>query len=107
MSEVFFLKTNINIYKRQFDRELRHIKIILSHERHHIPVEAWLNLVEATKESILRSPEESFCTDLPPKTVFYAAIEKVFDGFLEDQRLLAQQTSKPFKIPSKGRLKSK
>ena len=87
---------DVKTYKRRFDRELRHLKVILAHERHRIPTEEWRRLVRATKASIIESPEEFFCTELPPQLVFLAVIEKVFDGFLEDQRLLSIQKSNVF-----------
>lgn len=86
-------------YKRAFDRDLRHIKLILAQERHKLPVSEWLRLVQETKECILRQPDEFFCRDLPAEPVLSAALEKVFDRFLEDQRLLALQTSKGFRKP--------
>jgi hypothetical protein len=94
------LEPSIQTYKKKFDRDLRHIKIILAHERHAMPVKEWLRLVHETKESILNFPEEFFCSELPARDLYSAAIEKVFAGFLEDQRLLAMQTSKGFKIPT-------
>jgi len=95
------LEGNIKTYKRKFDRDLKHIKIILTHARHRMPVSEWLRLVHETRDSILDYPEEYFCGELPPRRVFREAIEKVFEGFLEDQRLLALQTSKGFRLPRK------
>jgi hypothetical protein len=100
------LEPSLKTYKKKFDRELRHIKIILAHERHNMPVKEWLHLVYETKASILDSPDEFFCCDLPLPSSFRSAIEKVFDGFLEDQRLLALQTSRTFRIPGKSRERS-
>jgi hypothetical protein len=94
------LEPSIKTYKKQFDRDLRHIKLILAHERHNMPVKEWLRLVDETKESILNFPEDYFCRELPATPLYRAAIEKVFLGFLEDQRLLALQTSKGFRIPN-------
>jgi hypothetical protein len=56
--------------------------------------------MQETKESILKFPEDFFCTELPASPLFPDAIEKVFDGFLEDQRFLALQTSKGLRIPT-------
>ncbi|HEX8040497.1 MAG TPA: hypothetical protein VF490_15165 [Chryseosolibacter sp.] len=86
-------------YKREFDRDLRHIKLILAQERHKLPVSEWLHLVQETKECILRHPREFFCHELPPEPLVSTVLEKVFDRFLEDQRLLALQTSKGFRKP--------
>lgn len=94
------MEPSIKTYKKKFDRDLRHIKIILAHERHNMPVKEWLRLVHETKESILDFPEDFFCKELPGMPLYRAAIEKVFQGFLEDQRLLALQTSKGFRIPT-------
>lgn len=86
----------LKTYKRRLDKELRHVKIILAHERRRIPTEEWRQLVGATKASIVQSPEEFFCIELPPRPIFLAVLEKVFDGFLEDQRLLSIQKSNVF-----------
>lgn len=93
------LELSVKTYKKIFDRELRHIKLILAHQRHQLDVKEWLQLVHDTKQSVIESSHEFFCKELPPKAVVLAAIEKVFEGFLEDQRLLAAQTSKGFRMP--------
>ena len=101
----FFKKLNpvldptVKTYKRFFDRELRHIKLVLARKRHDLNTKDWLQLVEETKQSVIQSPEEFVCKELPPKAVWLASIEKVFEGFLEDQRLLAAQSSKSFRLP--------
>ena len=95
------LEASIKTYKKKFDRDLRHVKIILSQRRKEMAIKDWLHLVQETKESILKHPEEYFCNDLPPMSVYFEAIDHVFAGFLEDQRLLALQTSKGFKIPTR------
>lgn len=64
-----------------------------------MPINEWLNLVEETKRCVLSVPEEFLCRELPPAPILAAAINQVFDGFLRDQRLLALQTSKAFRIP--------
>ncbi|HEU5147825.1 MAG TPA: hypothetical protein VFT90_13960 [Chryseosolibacter sp.] len=89
---------SIRRYKRRFDRDLRHIKLILTSERITLPVDEWLELVEQTKQSILNTPKEYFGQELPPKSILVAAIELVFTGFLEDQHLRAVQTGRPFRL---------
>lgn len=96
------LELRIKTYKRKLDRDLRHIKLILAHERRNMPVAEWLKLVDDTKQSIIDNPQDFLPGGVPPGLLFHAAIEKVFDGFLEDQRLLALQTSPGFKISRKG-----
>lgn len=86
-------------YKRRFDKELKHVKNILAAERHKLSVPEWLELVRKTKESVLDEPETFFGADLPARPVLCEIIDSVFAGFLEDQRLLANQTDKKFKIP--------
>ena len=61
-----------------------------------LPRADWRRLVQETKDSILNAPEEFFCQELPVGSTFCEAIEKVFDGFMEDQRRLANQGRKPF-----------
>ncbi len=82
-----------------FDKELKHVKQILAHQRHHLEIKDWLQLVYETKQSIIESPEDFLCMELPPKAILFSSIEKVFEGFLQDQRLLAAQTSKGFRMP--------
>jgi len=94
----YFLEPSVKTYKRRFDRELKHIKLILTRERVRLPVDEWLELVEQTRQSILASPTEYFCEELPAEAIFNTAIEQVFAGFLEDQRIRAVQTARPFKI---------
>ena len=101
------LEPSLKTYKRKLDRDLRHIKLILAHERHNMPVKEWLRLVEDTKACILEMPEDFFCGPLPPRSMYCTAIERVFSGFLEDQRLLALQTPWGFRIPGDERLKHK
>lgn len=93
------MEVSVKTCKKMFDRELRHIKLILANKRQDLDIKEWLQLVHDTKESVIESPEEFLCTELPPRAILVAAIEKVFEGFLEDQRLLAAQTSKGFRIP--------
>jgi hypothetical protein len=56
----------------------------------------WRRLVQEAKESILNAPQDFFCIETPPAQIFPEAIEKVFDGFIEDQRLLSIQRPKTF-----------
>ena len=104
-----FLRTNntllekmIETYKRKFDRDLKHIKIILTSERRRLPYSQWLDLVHETREIILRSPEDFFCYELPSKTILSAAIAKIFVSFLKDQRIREVQSSIHFKIFPRG-----
>lgn len=68
-------------------------------ERRRLSVGEWLDLVQKTKESILTDPAEFLGPDLPEEQLLRDAIDSVFQGFLEDQRLLANQTPKKFRIP--------
>lgn len=96
-----YLKPTVRTYKRRFDRELKHIKLTLTRERLRLPVNEWLELVENTRQSILSRPQDYICGELPPPTILANVIEQVFAGFLEDQRLRAVQTGRPFRIPDK------
>lgn len=93
------LEPSVKNYKRKYDRELKHVKIILSQERRRMPVNEWLQFVQKTKDCILSAPDSFFGNELPVQSVLSEAIDKVFECFLEDQRLLANQTPKRFKIP--------
>lgn len=94
-----YLEPSVRTYKRRFDRELKHIKLILTRERLRLPVDEWLDLVENTRQSILDRPQDYVCGELPPASTLTTVIEQVFAGFLEDQRLRAVQTGRPFRIP--------
>ena len=89
------MQLNAKSYKRKLDRELRHIKLILPQLRPELAPDDWLRLVGQTKAAVLTCPQDFFCSEVPPHRVFTEAVDKVFEGFVEDQRLLAGQTSKP------------
>ena len=89
------MQLNAKSYKRKLDRELRHVKLILAQLRPDLTAGDWVRLVGETKEAILTWPQEFLCSELPPERVFAEALERVFEGFVEDQRLLAGQTSNP------------
>jgi hypothetical protein len=77
---------SVDNYKRKFDRELRHVKVILMSQKNAMTKHEWIRLVMATKKSILASPETYFAST-PEQTVFKQAIDKVFKGFLDDQKI--------------------
>jgi hypothetical protein len=77
---------SINTYKRKFDRELRHVKVILMSQKNAMTKHAWIRLVMATKKSILTSPENYF-RSIPEHEIYRLAIDKVFKGFLDDQKI--------------------
>lgn len=93
------LNVSVKTYKRRFDKDLKHIKNILAAERRKLSVPEWLELVRTTKECIIDEPESFFGPDLPPQHILHEIINNVFAGFLEDQRLLANQSDKKFRIP--------
>ncbi len=77
---------SVNTYKRKFDRELRHIKVILMSQKHTMTRHAWIRFVFATKKSIVANPENYF-KSIPDKEIFNKALDKVFQGFLDDQKI--------------------
>lgn len=93
------MQPSVKTYKRKFDKDLKHIKIILVGARGRSSTGEWLDLVRKTKEWIHTEPEIFFNTELPPEPILHEAIDRVFKDFLEDQRLLANQTSKRFSMP--------
>ena len=93
------MDASIKTYKKKFDRDLKHIKIILTNERPRMPFTVWMALVAETKQLVLNSPQDFFCGELPSPPTLSVAIEQVFQGFIEDQRIRAVQTSQPFKLP--------
>ena len=94
-------EADLKALKRRLDKELRHVKTILAQERHRLPMRDWLRLVQATKESIIRAPDDFFCSELPARSVLVAAIEKIFESFIEDQRLLSLQKSNIWWTPER------
>ncbi|HEY0742098.1 MAG TPA: hypothetical protein VGD40_11580 [Chryseosolibacter sp.] len=77
---------SVNAYKRKFDRELRHVKVILMAQKNAMTKHAWIRFVFATKKSITANPENYF-KSIPDKEIFQQAIDKVFQGFLDDQKI--------------------
>ena len=77
---------SVSTYKRKFDRELRQVKVGMMSQKNNMTKHAWIRLVLATKKSILANPENYF-RSVPQKDVFKQAIDKVFKGFLDDQKI--------------------
>lgn len=77
---------SVNVYKRKFDRELRHVKVILMAQKNSMTKHAWIRFVFATKKSIMANPENYF-KSIPDQKTFSEAIDKVFQGFLDDQKI--------------------
>jgi hypothetical protein len=73
-------------YKKIYDRELRHLKVMMMAKKNTMQKAAWLNFVSLTKESILKNPE-NFVRPIPDQRLFSDAIEQVFQGFLADQKI--------------------
>lgn len=93
------MQLSVKTYKRKFDKDLKHIKIILVGERRRLSIGEWLDLVRKTHEWMHNEPEHFFGGGLPPEEILHEAIDMVFQDFLEDQRLLANQTNKRFAMP--------
>jgi hypothetical protein len=77
----------INSYKRKLDKQLRHLKIELLTKRQELPSDQWLRLIYATKRSVLENPGQYVTGELPERFVLIPAIDRVFKGFLEDQKI--------------------
>lgn len=80
------MERKIDAYKRKFDRELRHIKLILMNNKTLMPSVKWLQLVYQTKTTITENPQDFF-PDIPEQKILIAAMDKVFQGFLADQKI--------------------
>jgi hypothetical protein len=76
----------INAYKRKFDRELRDIKVMMMSHKNSMTKHAWIRLVMATKKSIMANPE-NFFRNVPEPHILKEALDKVFQGFLDDQKI--------------------
>jgi hypothetical protein len=81
----------VNGYKRKFDRQLRHVKLILMSSRAKLPSEDWIRLVYATKKSVINNPEQYLNGEIPDRKILILSIERVFKGFLEDQKIRDSQ----------------
>lgn len=90
---------NINGYKRKFDRELRHVKLILMNQKRIMSSREWMELITYTKRNIINSPG-NFFREIPEDKILKAAVEKVFEGFLEDVRI--RDSQKRVLPPSSG-----
>lgn len=76
----------INEYKRKFDRELRHIKVIMMGQKRAMPEQDWYRFVLETKKSIMTDPG-NYLKEVPEKTILIPALNRVFRGFLDDQKI--------------------
>lgn len=81
----------INGYKRKYDRQLRHVKLILMTSKTQIPMEEWIRLVYATKKSVINHPEQYLEGEIPDRKILIQSIERVFKGFFEDQKIRDSQ----------------
>lgn len=81
---------NINSYKKKFDKELRHIKLILMNRKNAMSLREWMELITYTKKAIISSPG-NFFREIPEDKILKAAVDKVFAGFLEDIRIRDSQ----------------
>lgn len=91
------MEGQVKAYKRKFDRDLRHIKVLFMKKKNAMPREEWVNFIHETKACILENPEEFFNFRLPSKEVVHAAIEQVFEGFFIDQKIRDNQRSRVIK----------
>lgn len=76
----------VQFYKRKFDRELRHVKAALMLKKGAMTKPMWVRYVMATKKNILTNPS-SFLRSVPEEKILKSAIDKVFQGFMEDQKI--------------------
>lgn len=79
-------ENNINLYKRKLDRELRHVKVILMRQKSSMVRHEWIRFVMATKRSI-QADAENFLRSVPDPEIRKSAIDRVFQGFLDDQKI--------------------
>jgi hypothetical protein len=80
------MENKIKAYKRKFDRELKHVKLILMQNKDVMPRARWLQFVHLTKKSIEKHPADFF-HDVPEKKILTAALSRVFESFMEDQKI--------------------
>jgi hypothetical protein len=90
------VEEKIKIYKRKFDAELRHVKVILLSNKSTMEHHEWIRLVLSVKRSIKANPKDFFCIELPIPEIAMQAIDRVFDGFFEDQRIRKLQQGKEY-----------
>jgi hypothetical protein len=76
----------VKAYKKIYDRELRHLKVMMMSKKTAMQKNAWLDFVLSTKESILKNPQ-NFVRPIPDQQLFCEAIEQVFQSFLDDQKI--------------------
>lgn len=87
----------VKAYKRKFDRDLRHIKVLFMKNKAVMSHQQWVDFIHETKASILENPEAFFSFELPPRKIMIEALELVFDGFFVDQKIRDTQQSKVVK----------
>lgn len=74
------------VYKRRFNSSLEPVKIMLVDLRRTLAPEAWMALVQRTRDSVMRNPDQYIegSNDLPPGDAYQRIISLIFDEFLHD-----------------------
>lgn len=86
----------LNAFKRRYDRQLRHVKVILMLQKEDMPRDGWEQLIESTKQSIISCPQDYLKGELPEHPILVASIERVFEGFRQDQKIRDLQKKRVF-----------
>jgi hypothetical protein len=77
----------VSAYKRKFDKDLRHVKVMMMSKKNTMTKHAWIRFVMTTKKTIIAHPENYFRSTPPKPDIFKQAIDEVFQGFLNDQKI--------------------
>ncbi|MCD9019092.1 hypothetical protein [Parachryseolinea silvisoli] len=85
-SERIAVEKEDKVYKRRFNSSLEPMKVMLVDLRHTLTPEAWMALVQRTRESVVRNPDQYIegSNDLPPGDGYQRIISLIFDEFLHD-----------------------
>lgn len=85
-SERIAVEKEEKVYKRRFNSSLEPMKVMLVDLRRTLAPEAWMALVQRTRESVVRNPDQYIegSNDLPPGDDYQRIISLIFDEFLHD-----------------------
>ena len=90
------MEARMKSYKRKFDSNLKHVKLILLQYRETLPESQWQILFEETRQCILKHPTHFLTGELPDSKTLTLAVDLVFSGFQRDLHVRKVQAFRKF-----------
>jgi hypothetical protein len=81
------VETQTKSQQRKLNNALQAIKVMLVNKKKTLPTSDWQSFVEATKKSIISSPNQYFDTELPEQKHLETMVDNIFSRFLDDQSI--------------------